>query len=60
MPLEVMERGGWLIRDTADAFADYAALAADAFGDRVAAWATSTNRCWRWPTGTPSGSTRPA
>ena len=35
-----MERGGWLTRETADAFADYAALAADAFGDRVAAWAT--------------------
>jgi beta-glucosidase len=40
MPLEVMERGGWLIRETTDAFAEYAALAADAFGDRVAAWAT--------------------
>ena len=40
MPLEVMERGGWLARETADAFADYAALAVDAFGDRVAAWAT--------------------
>ncbi len=40
MPLEVMERGGWLIRETTDAFAEYAALAADAIGDRVAAWAT--------------------
>ena len=27
-------------RDTADAFADYAALAADAFGDRVDPWST--------------------
>ena len=40
MPLEVMELGGWLTRATADAFADYAQLAAHALGDRVAAWAT--------------------
>ena len=40
MPLEVMERGGWLTRQTADAFADYAGLVADALGDRVAAWTT--------------------
>ncbi|MET0966130.1 MAG: family 1 glycosylhydrolase [Nakamurella sp.] len=40
MPIEVMERGGWLTRDTAHAFADYAAIAADAFGDRVAGWTT--------------------
>ena len=43
MPLEVMERGGWLARDTADAFAEYAALAADAYGDRVDSWATLTD-----------------
>jgi beta-glucosidase len=35
-----MERGGWLSRTSTDAFADYAAIAADAIGDRVAAWAT--------------------
>jgi len=40
MPIEVMERGGWLTRDTATAFADYAAVAAAAFGDRVAGWTT--------------------
>lgn len=40
MPLEVMEHGGWLSRDTADRFADYAGLAARALGDRVAAWTT--------------------
>ena len=40
MPLEVMELGGWLSRDTADAFADYAELAAGALGDRVTAWTT--------------------
>ncbi len=40
MPLELMELGGWLSRDTADAFADYVELAATAFGDRVTAWTT--------------------
>jgi len=40
LPLEVMERGGWLARETTDDFADYTALAAAAIGDRVAAWAT--------------------
>ena len=40
LPLELMEEGGWLLRSTADAFADYAALAASALGDRVAAWST--------------------
>lgn len=40
MPIEVMERGGWLTRDTAETFAGYAAIAARAFGDRVAGWTT--------------------
>ncbi len=40
LPLELMEEGGWLLRSTADAFAEYASLAAAAFGDRVAAWST--------------------
>ena len=38
-----MERGGWLARETTDAFADYVALAADTFGDRVASWSTLTD-----------------
>ena len=37
-PLEA--RGGWLRRDTADRFAEYAAAAGEAFGDRVADWIT--------------------
>jgi beta-glucosidase len=40
MPLPVMEDGGWLIRDSAERFADYADLAARALGDRVACWTT--------------------
>ena len=37
-PVEL--RGGWLSRDTARRFADYAFLAAEAFGDRVDSWVT--------------------
>jgi beta-glucosidase len=37
-PLELS--GGWLSRDTARRFADYAFLAAEAFGDRVDSWVT--------------------
>jgi len=37
-PLE--QRGGWLRRDTAERFAEFAALAGQAFGDRVADWVT--------------------
>lgn len=40
LPLELMLAGGWLDRDTADRFADYATLVADRLGDRVAAWVT--------------------
>jgi beta-glucosidase len=40
LPVELMLSGGWLARETADAFADYAALVAGRLGDRVAAWMT--------------------
>ena len=33
-------RGGWMTRDTASRFADYAILAAEAFGDRIDKWIT--------------------
>jgi Beta-glucosidase/6-phospho-beta-glucosidase/beta-galactosidase len=39
-PAPLEERGGWLRRDTADRFAEYAAAAGEAFGDRVAGWIT--------------------
>jgi beta-glucosidase len=39
-PAPLEERGGWLRRDTADRFAEYAAVAGEAFGDRVADWIT--------------------
>ncbi|KQR03103.1 glycoside hydrolase [Arthrobacter sp. Leaf141] len=39
-PLPLEHSGGWLNRDTAGRFADYAAAAAARFGDRVAQWVT--------------------
>ncbi|WHT19552.1 GH1 family beta-glucosidase [Crossiella sp. CA-258035] len=37
-PQAVEDEGGWLNRDTAARFADYAAVLAEAFADRVAMW----------------------
>jgi beta-glucosidase len=39
-PAPLEERGGWLRRDTAKRFADFASAAGAAFGDRVADWIT--------------------
>ncbi|MFT4287442.1 GH1 family beta-glucosidase [Nocardioides sp.] len=38
LPQALEEDGGWLNRATIDAFAEYAALAGERFGDRVAHW----------------------
>ena len=40
LPLELERAGGWPERDTAERFADYAALVAEALGDRVHMWTT--------------------
>ncbi len=40
MPLDVMQRGGWLIRDAAAELADHAARMADRLADRTYAWIT--------------------
>lgn len=40
LPLWIEERGGWISRETAYRFADYADLAVRELGDRVEAWAT--------------------
>lgn len=40
LPVELEARGGWLERDTAFRFGDYAALVADALGDVIAHWYT--------------------
>ncbi|GAA1952029.1 GH1 family beta-glucosidase [Microbacterium deminutum] len=40
LPSTLEAAGGWLARDTAERFADYAALVAEALGDRVKHWYT--------------------
>lgn len=40
LPVELEARGGWLVRDTAQRFGDYAQLVIDALGDRVTHWYT--------------------
>lgn len=40
LPQALLERGGWLARDSADWFADYAEVMAVALGDRVKDWLT--------------------
>jgi len=39
-PQALQDRGGWLNRDVAAWFGDYAALVAGKFGDRIEVWAT--------------------
>lgn len=39
-PAEFEARGGWLRRDTAERFAEFALAAGEAFGDRIADWIT--------------------
>ncbi|MFF3501504.1 GH1 family beta-glucosidase [Streptomyces sp. NPDC003247] len=45
LPQELEDAGGWPERATAERFAEYAALAADALGDRVKTW-TTLNEPW--------------
>jgi len=45
LPQVLQDKGGWTNRDTAEQFADYAALTAAALGDRVTRW-TTLNEPW--------------
>ncbi len=45
LPMTLQERGGWLSRDTAYAFADYAEAVAHRLGDRIDLWLTH-NEPW--------------
>ncbi|MFE0626252.1 GH1 family beta-glucosidase [Streptomyces sp. NPDC058864] len=45
LPQELEDAGGWPVRDTAERFAEYAGLVADALGDRVPLW-TTLNEPW--------------
>ncbi|MFJ8625043.1 GH1 family beta-glucosidase [Kitasatospora sp. NPDC093550] len=40
LPQALEDRGGWRVRETAEAFAEYANVAADRYGDRVERWIT--------------------
>jgi beta-glucosidase len=40
LPQELQDEGGWAVRDTARRFADFAAICAEALGDRVVRWIT--------------------
>jgi beta-glucosidase len=40
LPQELQDRGGWAVRETAGRFAEFAAICAEAFGDRVERWIT--------------------
>jgi beta-glucosidase len=45
LPQALQDDGGWASRDVAAAFAEYAAIAGEAFGDRVGKWIT-LNEPW--------------
>ena len=45
LPAALDDRGGWLNRDVADWFAEYAGVAVNALGDRVPTWVT-LNEPW--------------
>jgi beta-glucosidase len=45
LPQPLQDRGGFLVRESADWFADYARVVADALGDRVTKWMT-INEPW--------------
>jgi beta-glucosidase len=45
LPQALQDQGGWANREVADWFAEYAAIAGEAFGDRVTRWIT-LNEPW--------------
>ncbi|MGN6242353.1 MAG: GH1 family beta-glucosidase [Motilibacteraceae bacterium] len=49
LPQALQDQGGWPSRDTAEAFAEYAAVVVRSLGDRVQSWATLNEpQCSAW------------
>jgi len=49
LPLRLHEKGGWPVRATAEAFAEYASVVASRLGDRVVYWSTHNEPyCASW------------
>jgi beta-glucosidase len=40
LPQELQDHGGWAVRETAERFAEYTSICAEALGDRVSRWIT--------------------
>jgi beta-glucosidase len=59
LPQALEDEGGWLVRDTASRFADYAAILGGAFGDRVAMWAPLNEPFVHWSQGYAIGTHAP-
>ena len=57
LPQALEDRGGWLERSTAEAFADYAMVVHDRLGDRVGCGPPTTSRGARPTSATPRAST---
>ena len=60
LPQALEDDGGWLNRDTAYRFAEYAAVVADRLGDRVTRWITLNEPFVHMAFGYASGCTPPA
>jgi beta-glucosidase len=59
LPQALEDAGGWMARDTAQRFADYAAIVGEAFRDRVALWAPTNEAFVHWSQGYAVGTHAP-
>jgi beta-glucosidase len=59
LPQALEDKGGWLVRDTALRFAEYAAIVGEALRDRVAWWAPINEAFVHWSEGYAIGAMAP-
>ncbi len=59
LPQALEDAGGWMSRDTADRFADYASIVGRALGDRMDWWATLNEPFCHWAEGYGMGISAP-